>query len=270
MLLSGSTISLELLGVFKINRKEYVNLRSHTRSYDTLSIRLSGQGDFKTQKGNFSVAKGDVLYIPKNLEYQQTSDNETLVAIHFINHGAEKDADAEVIHIDDSEYAEELFQKMYDTWKGLNVGYQYKCISLLYELLYHLRCHEHNTVISSVTDESKIKKALDFIHANYRNSRIEISHLAKLCALSETYFRKLFKNIHGSSPVQYIIDLRLDFATHLLRSGLYTVNETASRSGFSDTKYFARILKLRFGISPKQYQKICQSSAKINENEQMK
>ena len=270
MLLPDSAISLDLLGVFKISRKEYVNLRSHQRSYDTLSIRLSGHCDFRTQKGDFSVTSGDVLYIPRSLEYQQTSDDETIIAVHFINHGIEKDAEAQVIHIDDFEYVEDVFKKMYDTWKGHNVGYQYKCISLLYELLYHLRCNEHNSVISSVTDEGKIKKALDYIHANYRSVQIEISHLAKLCALSETYFRKLFKSIHGSSPVQYVIDLRLDFATHLLRSGLYTVSETAIRSGFSDTKYFARIFKSRFGISPKQYQMICQSHAKSDENEQIK
>lgn len=269
MLLNDSTVSLELLGVFKINRKEYVNLRSHQRSYDTLSLRLSGRGNFKTQKGDFSVARGDILYIPQNLEYQQTSDDETLIAIHFINYGTEKDRDAEIIHPESLECVEELFKKMYDTWKGLNVGYQYKCISLLYELLYHLRCAEHNNILSSVTDESKIKKALDYIHANYRSGQIEISYLARLCALSETYFRKLFKGINGVSPVQYIIDLRLDFATHLLRSGLYTVNETAMRSGFSDTKYFARLFRSRCGISPKQYQKACESRETDNPSEQI-
>ena len=65
---------------------------------------------------------------------------------------------------------------------------------------------------------------------------------------------KLFKKIHGVSPIQYVIDLKLDFASHLLQSGLYTVGEAAQRSGFSDPKYFSRIFKARFSLSPKEYQ----------------
>ena len=86
MFFKENAISIELLGVFKISRKKYVNIKSHARSYDTLSIRLSGSGQFKTQKNNFSVARGKLLYLPKNVEYQQMSEDETLIAIHFINY----------------------------------------------------------------------------------------------------------------------------------------------------------------------------------------
>lgn len=40
MFFKENAISIELLGVFKINRRRYINIRSHARSYDTLSIRL--------------------------------------------------------------------------------------------------------------------------------------------------------------------------------------------------------------------------------------
>jgi AraC-like DNA-binding protein len=39
-----------------------------------------------------------------------------------------------------------------------------------------------------------------------------------------------------------------------LQSQLYTVSEVALRSGFSDAKYFSRLFKARFGLSPKEYQ----------------
>ena len=76
----------------------------------------------------------------------------------------------------------------------------------------------------------KIKKALDIIHSSYRTKQIEICELAKSCAVSETYFRKLFKKTHGVSPIQYVIDLRVDFASHLLQSRLYTISEVATKS----------------------------------------
>lgn len=264
MHLSENGISLELLGIFKINRKKYVNIRSHSRSYDTISIRLSGKCDFKTQKGDFSVGRGDLLYLPRTVDYQQVSENETLIAIHFINYNSDVGNFAQVTQIDDIEYVEGLIVQMYDTWKGLNVGYNYKCTSLLYELLYYLRCIEHENVLNATTDESKIKKAIDLIHANYRKTQIEIRDLADACALSEAYFRKLFKKIHGVSPVQYIINLKLDFASHLLQSELYTVSETALRSGFADTKYFSRLFKQRFGMTPKEYRVYSTSSIQVS------
>ncbi len=254
MLFNEGAATVELLGVFKIHRKKYFNTRSYARSHDTLSIRLSGKGDFKTQKGEFSVCRGDLLYIPKNVEYQQSSEDETLIAIHFINYSPYSGGEVEVISLDDTEYVENIAREMYDTWKGLKVGYQYKCASLLYELLYHLRCREHNNAAGALSKESKIQKALDLIHSSYRKEQIDISSLAGSCALSEAYFRKLFKKIHGVSPIQYVINLKLDFASHLLQSGLYTVGEAATRAGFSDPKYFSRLFKTRFSVSPKTYQ----------------
>jgi AraC-like DNA-binding protein len=254
MLSSESTASVELLGVFKISREKCTGVRSYARSYDTLSIRLSGSGSFKTQKGNFSVSRGDLLYIPKNLEYQQSSENETIIAIHFINYGASVGGDARVLSLDDADYVEGLIKQMYDTWKDLKVGYGYKCTALLYELLYYIACQQHNSSVDAICDESKIQKALDIIHSSYRKEEIEVSSLAESCALSEAYFRKLFKKIHGVSPIRYIIDLKLDFASHLLQSQLYTVSEVALRSGFSDAKYFSRLFKARFDLSPKEYQ----------------
>ena len=267
MLLSDRGISLELLGVFKISRNKYVNIRSHTRIYDTISIRLSGSCDFKIQKDNFSVSRGKLLYLPKNVEYQQSTENETLVAIHFNNYSSDPSQKAEVIEIEDINYIESLINQMYDVWKSRNVGYQYKCTSLLYELLYYLRCREHEEAIGAISDESKIKKALDIIHSSYRTKQIEICELAKSCALSETYFRKLFKKTHGVSPIQYVIDLRVDFASHLLQSRLYTISEVATKSGFTDPKYFSRVFKARFGLTPKEYQQRYEGGVIIDEGE---
>ena len=260
--------SLELLGVFKISRKKYINVKSHSRGYDTISIRLLGNGHFKTQKEDFLVGRGDLLYLPSTVEYQQFSESETLIAIHFINRSLKKENNAQIIHIDDYGQIEDLIVQMYNTWKSMNVGYQYKCTALLYELLYRSRSLEHVSTIA-VTDEGKIKRALDLIHTNYRKVQIDIGDLASACSLSEAYFRKLFKRIHGKSPVQYIIDLKLDFASHLLQSGHYTVSETAMRSGFADAKYFGRLFKSRFCVSPKQYQLRFNSTSSLQSTEQI-
>ena len=96
---------------------------------------------------------------------------------------------------------------------------------------------------------------LSFIHRT-PCEQISVSSLARMCAVSETYFRKQFKKMYSQSPSQYIINLRLECASQLLGSGLYTVAETAEKSGFNDAKYFCRLFKKRYHYTPKEFRQI--------------
>ncbi len=255
MFFSENELSLELIGVFKLSREKYHKQTSHNRSYDSISIRLNGAGNFETKDTSFAVKKGDVLYIPKNLDYNQSTHGETIFAIHFINYSFSSKNTFEILTSEDTEYIESIITKMYDEWKEKKQGYRYKCNSLFYSLIYYLNCHAMENSIGSIAPNNKIKKALDYIHVHFRSEEISISFLADMCAVSETYFRKQFKNLYSVSPNQYIINLRLENASQLLQSGLYTVAEAAEKSGFNDTKYFSRIFKKHFNYTPRDFQK---------------
>ncbi len=254
MFFAENELSLELLGVFRINRKTKITEESHPRNYDSISLRLSGGGKFKTENKSFSVRKGDVLYLPKNANYTQKTDGEKLIAIHFINYSFNRKNKIEILKAEDVAYVEKIATEMYDIWKEKKQGYRYKCTSLLYELLYFLNCQEHEHIIDSVTSDQRIKTAIDYIHTNFRSVEIDISHLAEMCCISEVYFRKLFKKIYDVSPKQYILNLKLEVASQLLHSQFYTVNEVSDKSGFNDVKYFSKLFKKRFGYTPKEFQ----------------
>ena len=254
MFFSESDLSLELLGVFKIKREQYDHKSFEGRGYDILSFRLKGRGRFETKNECITVKKGDVLYIPKSTDYRQVSSDETVIAVHFINYSFKSSNKIEKIRLEDSSYVEKIFTDMYDTWKEKKQGHRYRCMSLLYDLLYFLNCNESTQIIDSLTHDTKMSAVIDYIHTNFRRSTIDISYLAEMCAVSNTYFRKMFKKIHGVAPQQYIINLKLEFASHLLGSNLYTVSEVSRKSGFNDTKYFSKLFKQHFGITPKKYQ----------------
>jgi transcriptional regulator GlxA family with amidase domain len=52
------------------------------------------------------------------------------------------------------------------------------------------------------------------------------------------------------SPIKYRNMLRLNKALEILKSGEYSVIETAMIVGFDDPAYFSRIFKDQFGNSP--------------------
>ena len=85
---------------------------------------------------------------------------------------------------------------------------------------------------------------------------MEGSELARMCGVSQVYFRKLFKLRYGTSPKQYINALRLETAAQLLQSQLYSVSEVSEKSGFTDPKYFTKLFTKRFDCGTKRYQHI--------------
>lgn len=247
-------ICADIIGVFKIDRNHYVNTRSHSRNYDIISIRLSGNSSFKTGKEEFSLMAGDVLYIPPNVEYTQRSDSESIVAIHFINHSSQPTKDVRLIRHEKIDDILSLAIKTHDAWSKYSDVNRYACDVAFYELLFYLKSvfPASDDVLEQGT--ARLQAAIEHIHEKYKDGEISISALAEMCALSEPYFRKLFKATYGISPLKYISQLKLDHASHLLQSGLYSVNEVAERSGYSDSKYFSKLFKAEYGTTPKKYQ----------------
>lgn len=256
MFFSENELYLELLGIFKISRRQYSGNACPYRNYDSISIRLSGSGQFKTDSRTLSVKRGDIIYLPHTLQYSQSTNGETIIAIHFINYSHRPGNDIEIVSPENYDYFEQTIMTMYNEWKEKKQGYKYKCTSLLYALLYNLNCQLFDNTIYSINHDNQIKTAIKYIHSHFRSESISISKLADMCAFSETYFRKLFKKIYDLSPNQYIINLRLEYASQLLQSHLYTVSEVSEKAGFHDTKYFSRLFRKNFGCSPREYQAI--------------
>ena len=256
MFFADSELSLEFLGVFQLKREQTAWKHSICRNYDSISIRLSGTGFFKTEDTVFTVGPGYLLYIPKDAIYQQSTQGETVIAIHFFNYTYHKENKMEQFPCKNRVQIEDKFQELYRIWKKRETGYRYQCISLLYQILYLLNGESVRPVQSS-----PFSAAMDYIHTHYRTDTIRISDLASMCTVSETYFRKKFKELYSSPPSQYILRLRLEYATQLLRSQLYTVAEVSEKSGFHDVKYFGRMFRQQFGVTPSHFQKILPETA---------
>ena len=106
---------------------------------------------------------------------------------------------------------------------------------------------------SSKDKNEMIAPAVAYIHENYTDRLLSIEELAAMCHITPEYFRRIFGQFYGTSPIKYINDLKLAHAKELLRSGEYSVSEAASLSGFVDISHFSRIFKMATGISPKNF-----------------
>jgi AraC-like DNA-binding protein len=66
--------------------------------------------------------------------------------------------------------------------------------------------------------------------------------------------QKAFARRAGATPTGFITDMRLQRAAEMLTcSGSTTVTEIAFEVGFSDSAFFSRCFRRRFGVSPTQW-----------------
>ena len=93
---------------------------------------------------------------------------------------------------------------------------------------------------------------LDFIHANL-DEPLETEDLLARQPLQRRAFETLFRKYCGTSPKQYLIELRLENIRHLLETTDLPVCEIGRRSGIYNASYLCRIFRKKHGMTPRTY-----------------
>ena len=85
---------------------------------------------------------------------------------------------------------------------------------------------------------------------------ILVSDLAELTGLSESQFRKRFKEQFRLSPQEFILRAKLQRAARLLSTTNLALSSIAQKAGFCDQSYFTKQFRVFFGIPPKRYRQM--------------
>jgi AraC-like DNA-binding protein len=100
----------------------------------------------------------------------------------------------------------------------------------------------------------RLAPVLTYIHENISRP-LTREELARQIHLSPSRFYALFNEAMGLSPSDYLQNLRLQHAQHLLLNSGAGVAEIAAASGYTDAFHFSRLFRRQFGASPLQYRK---------------
>lgn len=80
-----------------------------------------------------------------------------------------------------------------------------------------------------------------------------VPEMAAVLGISAGQLRRVVKDARGATPRQWLCNLRLERAAHLLSDTSLRIKEVQSRVGISDASHFARDFRDRFGTSPTEY-----------------
>lgn len=88
---------------------------------------------------------------------------------------------------------------------------------------------------------------------NHCTDIIKISDVASRFHISPSYLSRLFKNIHGATFIDFLVNCRLEKAKELLLGSDAKIYEVSSLAGFGSEKHFIRAFKKHFGLSPMKF-----------------
>ena len=225
----------------------------------------AGKGHFILDGKEVIVPAGSmVLFQPKQVQdyFYFGKDKTQVWFVHFTGREVrnllrhyEIPTDGYILHAGTSRGYEDLFRRMRDELVRCSWGYEEMLTYLFRELLMtmHRRMTENAPRVSGFIQD-EIDRARAFFDEHY-NEEISIEQYAVSRNMSTSWFNRSFRSAVGTSPMQYILDVRIRNAQTLLETTDYSVTSIAALVGYENPMYFSRLFRKAKGLSPSKYRK---------------
>ena len=135
-------------------------------------------------------------------------------------------------------------------------GYRIEARGLFMLLVIMLaKCYSNTKGTNTVTtDLLRLGDAIAYIESNY-SEKISNNQLAQLAHMTVRTFQRTFLQSTGMTPSEYIVQVRVRNAAHLLKESDFSLTRIALECGFAESSYFGRIFRRTMGITPSEYRK---------------
>ncbi len=214
------------------------------RSFSALVFKIGGTATVTAGGKVYSVGPNDIFYLPQGLAYHEECTDTEILVIHFQT--VTDDTEPEVYSFANTEQIYKAFLSAQILWQNKAPGYEAYVQSQLYYIFGKL-CESD----AQVKLPESFLKALSYMNGNYTDNTLSIGKICSYSGISATTLRLLFKQHYAETPVEYLTELRLEYARNLIACGV-SVEAAAEESGFNDPKYFARVVKKYYHCTPRE------------------
>lgn len=244
-------------------------IHSHTLFYE-LVVVINGKAEHRLGNTVFPIGAGDLFLIPPNekhgyvgvhdLEIYNVLFTEDLVNMiskdlscfpcyRLLLSGNARELPLHLEEKDLLDLLEEL-RLMHTLTTHPVPGSRIRLLSLFLSLMFRISSKAHSTKEKLKPGNlNAVSKLLGELDKNFAEVWT-IEKMASFCKMSESNFRHEFKRLTGSSPVRYLVDLRLGKSMLFLYTHQKSVTEIAYTVGFNDLNYFIRQFRKTYGVTP--------------------
>ena len=99
-----------------------------------------------------------------------------------------------------------------------------------------------------------IRQAKRIVTENF-DQHITIPELAKKAGINETKLKEGFRELYGQSIHDYLLQLRISKAKHLLATTLLTIVDITYHVGYNNATHFSSMFKKEIGMPPTEWRK---------------
>ena len=100
-----------------------------------------------------------------------------------------------------------------------------------------------------------MEEALDYIRSNFKTD-LGVEKTAEQVGLSVSYFSLLFKQKTGLTFLDYLTNVRMEYACLFLQNTDLKTYEIAEKVGYTDQRYFSQVFKRKMKKTPSEYRKL--------------
>lgn len=148
------------------------------------------------------------------------------------------------------------FSKMYQA--VLEVELLDELFEELKEYIDSVLMNTYQTKVKESTDEKVfVETVIKFVHENYTNINLSSQSIGDYMNMSSRYIMKKFKKCTNLSLNEYIFNVRMKQAVHLLTNTNMSVSQVTKSIGIENENYFYRLFKKAYGCTPREFAKKC-------------
>lgn len=133
-------------------------------------------------------------------------------------------------------------------------AYQTMLSSMFLGLLVFLSRQYEEQELGAQNHIMHLAKAISYIEDHYLE-QISLEDVAHHSDISIRHLNRIFRMYYQTTPVRYLLHLRLEHACLLLKTTHLAITEVSYNSGFNDSNYFSRTFRKEYDITPKMYRK---------------
>ncbi len=152
-----------------------------------------------------------------------------------------------------------LIKKLYKVYTTRDVGYEFRTMSLFYEIMYMLvknyrltEAHEKEIRHSRKLDT--LSKITTYMREHYKED-LKLSDLAATFGYSDAYLSRMFQKYAKINYKTYLQDIRMAYAYRDLMNTDRTISQIALDNGFCSSRGFSGEFQKRYGILPSEMRK---------------
>lgn len=235
---------------------EYHPLHHHPATVELLLV-VAGTVHCKIDRQTYLAPAGTVLFIQAGKWHEQlyaASDMQSGYRLTFCTENVKSYAELPpIIPISEIDSFNSLLMQLKQETEHPRPDSNQIAHHLINLILLHvIRSANNQESISYSNLDKTIQEIKHYMEENYSKS-LSLEELATRFELNKYQLARLFKQVTGVSPLQYIISCRINTAKYLLCTSNSSISKIASKIGYKSDTQFQAAFKKVVGVTPRQY-----------------